>query len=126
MKTLFSVKEGRLSLTLIFALLLLLVLLFLTSCQTTGDQDVDISDVNVYSTQTVGYYVMYSEICAQFQGNGADNMKLRALKEKHKNSTGFERGYYVNRSLLGMDGVTNLTKCMKAKAIVNAAYDNIN
>ena len=98
--------------------------MFLSACQTTGTKPVDISNIDVKNPYIIGYYVTYSNMCGNFSGNSADKLVIRSLTEKYEDNKHFKKGYDLNLNLVGMDKITNLSDCDKAKAIVNAAYEN--
>lgn len=100
------------------------IVLFLAGCAAGNQKPVDISDIDIGNPAYVGYYVTYSEVCAQFNGTGADNLKLRALIEEFEGNKTFRRGYVLNRSAFGAGSITGLDNCDKAKAVINAAYDS--
>ncbi|MEH6402410.1 MAG: hypothetical protein V7750_03480 [Sneathiella sp.] len=102
----------------------LISLVFLAACNTTGGKPVDISTVDVKNPYLIGYYVTYSNMCGYFSGNSADKLVLRSLTEKYEDNKQFKKGYELNSNKVGADRITNLHDCDKAKAIVNAAYEN--
>ena len=95
------------------------IAVLLSACTTTENQNIDLSKIDTTNPYVVGYYVKYSEICAQFRGSGADNLAIRNLKQTYQTNRQFKKGYDVNRGTEGFDAVTNLPDCDLAKAVVN-------
>ena len=93
----------------------------LTACNTTTRNTADISKVNTSNPYIIGYYVKYSEICAQFRGSGAGNLHIRSLRQKYKRDARFAEGYAINDGLEVFDSITNLPDCDLAKAVVDKA-----
>lgn len=91
------------------------------ACNTTENKEVNLSEVDTTNPYVVGYYVKYSEICAQFRGSGAGALNIRDLKQKYKRNDSFVKGYAINDGLEGFDAVTNLPDCDLAKAVVDMA-----
>lgn len=73
----------------------------------------------------LGSFVSYSEVCAQFQGNGADNKLILALKQKFKNDPGFARGYDRFDDYTGSDTIIGLTECDRVKEALEKYYASI-
>ncbi|MZR30418.1 hypothetical protein [Sneathiella litorea] len=96
-------------------------MLVLVGCNTTSEP-VDISDVDLTNSYTVGWYTTKSELCGHFLGSGASNQKIQAVTENYRGNERFKKGYDLNHGLLAFDGVTNLYNCDKAKAVVEAVY----
>ncbi|MFT6559300.1 hypothetical protein [Sneathiella sp.] len=94
---------------------------FIAACNTTNNTTVDLSNVDTTNPYLVGFYVKYSEICAQFRGSGANNLSIHALKQQYQQNARFKKGYAVNNGTEGFDAVTNLDHCDLAKAVVNKA-----
>ncbi len=93
-------------------------IVLLTACNTTNEKQHDLATVKADNPYSLGYYVKYSELCANFSGSGADNRSMAMLKRKFKNDTQFAKGYAVNQGLEGSDVVTGLDDCKLAKAVV--------
>ncbi len=70
----------------------------------------------------LGSFVGYSEVCAQFQGNGAGNKLILALKQKFKNDPGFARGYDRFDDYTGSDTIIGLTECDRVKEALEKYY----
>lgn len=94
----------------------------LSGCKTTPP---DISNVKMDNLYTVGWWVTYSEVCEFFQGGGADTHKMDFIVKRYKGISTFDRGYERHRSLFGYDGVSNLTNCPMAKAVVDKKYEEL-
>ncbi len=95
--------------------------ILMAACNTTSDRTVDVSKVDTNNPYLVGYYVKYSEICAQFDGSGADNQKIAYLKRKYESNERYIKGYAVNANMEGHDAIIGLDNCGLAKAVVEKA-----
>lgn len=104
---------------------LLLLGLIVTGCQTTDNKPIKISqaDIAKSSANSIGKWVSYSRICAEYRGSGADDLKIKALEERYETDLAFQKGHEEIGSLRGYDSVTGLNQCEKAEAIVDAAYN---
>ncbi|USG61468.1 hypothetical protein NBZ79_00570 [Sneathiella marina] len=100
----------------------LLSFLVLVGCNTTGDQPVDISDVNLNSPYSVGWHITNSELCGYFLGDSASVQKISAVKDLYAGNSRFKNGYDLNHNLINAGGITNLGGCDRSRAVVEAVY----
>jgi len=99
--------------------------LILSACQTTENKYTAETATVLKSARSIGYYLGYSRVCAQFKGIRVDSLIARDLKEKYSRSEGFQRGYERNAHALGAGSVTGFDRCefaVRSLELTHAKY----
>lgn len=100
--------------------------LLLAACQTVDDKSASKGEEKPVNEATakynIGTFVGYSEVCAEFQGNGAGSEKTAAIKDVFRKDADFARGYAKFDNYTGFDYVTGLTDCDLVKGTLDKIY----
>lgn len=75
--------------------------------------------VNPY---TIGYYVGYSELCSEYQGESPDPLKVQKLASKHGSNPAYQTGFQKLNSLKAYDRITGLKNCRLVNASLEKTY----
>jgi len=98
--------------------------ILLSACQTSAPAEHPDAKalINPY---TIGYYIGYSELCSEYQGESPNPLTIKALVEKYGSNSSYKTGFQQMNSLKAFDRVSGLKNCRLVHASLEKTNANL-